>query len=65
MNINEELTLLTAREELILQIRKLQDEIDDWRSCAKYDPLMEGLRFKGWDRSQMERCRKKYIEAGA
>ncbi len=42
----------------------LIQEIEEWRSCASYDPKMEGPQFKGWDRSQMDRCRRKYIEEG-
>jgi len=38
------------------------NEIEAWRSCAKYDPQMEGPVFNGWDRSAMDRCRKQYIE---
>jgi len=37
-------------------------EAEDWRECAKYDALMDGPRFKGWNRSALDRCRKKYIE---
>ncbi len=37
-------------------------ELEEWRACAKYSVTMEGPQFKGWDRSQMERCRKRYID---
>jgi hypothetical protein len=37
-------------------------ELEEWRACAKYSPTMEGPQFMGWDRSQMERCRKRYID---
>ena len=33
-------------------------EIEQWRECALYDATMEGLVFKGWDRSALERCRR-------
>jgi len=34
-----------------------------WRECARYDPDMSGKkRFKGWDRSALDRCRKRFIE---
>lgn len=35
----------------------LRAEVTAWRECALYDPTMEGPRFKGWDRSALERCR--------
>ena len=41
---------------------KLRAEIEDWRACAKYDVLMEGPKFMTWDRSALDRCRKKYCE---
>ena len=41
---------------------QLQAEIAAWRECARYDPLMSGRAFKGWDRSALDRCRKTYIE---
>jgi len=44
------------------ELERLQAEVQDWRECARYDPLMSGPAFKGWDRSHMDRCRNKYIE---
>jgi hypothetical protein len=45
------------------EIERLRSEVEAWRECARYDPMMSGnAMFKGWDRSQMDRCRKKYIE---
>lgn len=41
----------------------LRAEAEEWRDCAQYDPLMNGPRFKGWNRSALDRCRKQYIEA--
>ena len=38
-------------------------EIEEWRSCAKYDVLMTGPRFQTWDMSQLNRCRKQFIRA--
>lgn len=35
----------------------LMAEVAAWRECALYDPTMEGPRFKGWDRSALDRCR--------
>jgi len=41
----------------------LLEEVTAWRECARYDPDMSGAkRFKGWDRSGLDRCRKTYIE---
>ena len=37
-------------------------EVTAWRECARYDPLMSGRAFKGWDRSALDRCRRTYIE---
>jgi hypothetical protein len=37
-------------------------EIEEWRACARYDALMTGPRFQGWDMSQLNRCRKQFIE---
>jgi len=41
---------------------RLRKEVSEWRDCARYDPLMSGPAFKGWDRSALDRCRRKYIE---
>jgi hypothetical protein len=34
-------------------------EIEQWRECALYDATMKGPAFKGWDRSALDRCRKR------
>lgn len=47
------------------QVEAAEAEITAWRECARYDPTMEGPRFKGWDRSALDRCRRTYIEAAA
>jgi hypothetical protein len=44
------------------ELKKLKDEVMEWRECAQYDPLMEGQRFKGWNRSALDRCRRHFIE---
>jgi hypothetical protein len=44
------------------EIKRLMTECEAWRECARYDAMMEGPRFAGWDRSALNRCRKKYIE---
>ena len=38
-------------------------EIEEWRACARYDAMMEGPAFKGWDMSALERCRRAALEA--
>lgn len=30
------------------------------RDCAQYDATMEGPKFKGWNRSALDRLRKQY-----
>jgi hypothetical protein len=46
------------------QISALEREVAAWRECARYDPLMdETLRFVGWDRSGLDRCRREFIES--
>lgn len=61
-----DLSQVLAKAELLENAGKdLEDaaaEINEWRSCALYDAKMEGPQFKGWDRSALDRCRKKFIE---
>jgi len=60
---NEELdTVIDALNQGAKCLLECLEEIQDWRDCARYDPCMEGPRFKGWDRSALDRCRKKYVE---
>lgn len=40
------------------RIEALKAEIEEWRACARYDAMMEGPAFKGWDMSALERCRR-------
>ena len=55
-----------ALERKDAEIERLTAEVEEWRECARYDPTMSGESlFKGWDRSQMDRCRKRYLEANA
>ena len=51
-----------SEERLAERVARLEAEVQDWRECARYDQLMEGPQFKGWNRSELDRCRKKYIE---
>jgi hypothetical protein len=39
-------------------IAALTDELNAWRDAAEYDATMEGPKFKGWNRSQLDRARK-------
>ena len=57
--ILDHITALTAERDAAVA------EVAEWRECAQYDATMEGPVFKGWDRSQMDRCRKRFIAAGA
>lgn len=34
----------------------LRGALQEFVECAMYDPLMEGPRFKGWNRSALDRC---------
>jgi len=36
---------------------KTAEELTAYREAAQYDATMEGPRFKGWDRSQLDRAR--------
>ena len=49
-------------EQADAEIARLLAEVEEWHACARYDPTMEGPRFKGWDRSQMDRCRRQFME---
>jgi hypothetical protein len=53
---------IAQRDEARAECAQLQAEIAAWRECARYDPLMSGRAFKGWDRSALDRCRRTYIE---
>lgn len=53
---------LAHARKLIEEVERLRREVTDWRECALYDPLMEGPRFKGWNRSALERCREAYAD---
>lgn len=44
------------------EIDRLRNELAEWHDCAQYDAKMEGPMFKGWNRSQLDRCRTRYIE---
>lgn len=37
----------------------LRSELRDWQECALYDAMMSGPVFKGWNRSALDRMRKK------
>lgn len=50
------------RAEAAAEIERLRAALDEWQSCAKYDALMGGPKFMGWNRSALDRCRRKFIE---
>lgn len=52
-------------ETILSHIAALEAELSDWRSCAMYDAMMEGPRFKGWNQSALNRCRADYVETWA
>jgi len=49
-------------DQLLDYVKALEQEVQDWRECAMYDALMSGPKFKGWNRSALDRCRQRYIE---
>lgn len=51
-----------TKKELENKIKELELENDEWRHCASYDAMMDGPRFKGWNKSALDRCRHDYIE---
>ena len=36
-------------------------EIEEWRSCVRTDPMMDGPRFMGANSSQLRRCWEKFV----
>ena len=49
-------------EQQAREIADLRARLREWQECAKYDPVMEGPVFCGWDRSALERCRRNALE---
>lgn len=45
-----------------MTLEELRQEVEDWRHAARYHPKMNGKQFMGWSFSQLDRCRKRYIE---
>ena len=45
------------------EVVRLREALREWGECAMYDALMEGPKFKGWDRSALDRCRRKHEAA--
>jgi hypothetical protein len=44
-------------------IHALEDEVKFWRECARYETFMDGRpRFKDWNQSALDRCRRVFIE---
>lgn len=51
-------------EALMKALISLQQEVEIWRSAARYEPKMNGIKFIGWDYSRLNRCRKQFVEKG-
>ena len=47
---------------LLETIDQLTAELEEYRSAASYDAKMSGPVFKGWNRSQLDRARKRTEE---
>lgn len=60
------LMTISLEEYLALKTRAeaAEAEVLAWRECARYDALMSGPKFMVWDRSALDRCRRKYMEGG-
>jgi hypothetical protein len=54
-----------ARQAAESRCEALTTALREWEECALYDPLLSGPRFKGWDRSALDRCRRKAEDARA
>jgi len=54
-----------VRDEALARCEALTTALREWEECALYDPLMLGPRFKAWDRSALDRCRRKAEDARA
>lgn len=60
-----ELVTRQTRQDMELaaaEIKRLRTEVADWHECAEYDAMASGPFFKSWNRSALDRCRKRYIE---
>jgi hypothetical protein len=47
------------------RLLRLVAEVEAYRAAAQYDATMKGPRFKGWNRSQLDRARAISEAAGA
>ena len=56
--------MASERAELLAALREKETVIAEFLECAQYDALMEGPAFKSWNRSALDRLRKK-LEARA
>jgi len=51
---------------LLSSLAAMREALEEWEECARYDPMMDGTsRFKGWDKSALDRCRHKMEERRA
>jgi len=46
-----------ALEAAEARAKRLEAEVTGWRECALYDACMDGPKFKGWNRSALDRMR--------
>lgn len=56
MSADRRLTLIVARA----IDAAVEEERGCWMECALYDATMEGPKFKGWNRSALDRLRREY-----
>lgn len=46
-------------------LTRAREALEQWQECALYDATMEGPKFKGWNRSALDRCLKASRTPGA
>lgn len=49
-------------EHLERENERLRAELEAWYECAVYDPTIPKPTFKSWNRSALDRCRRRYME---
>ena len=52
---HKEVERLTAA---LAEAMRVPEELEAYRDASQYDAMMEGPRFKGWNRSQLDRARR-------
>lgn len=56
---NERLVFEDQLNKYIEKVKAKDAEIAGWRECALYDACMDGPKFRVWDRSALDRMRRK------